>query len=370
MSYLGENNLFSFRDNFCEPIAGKSLNSASAAQFGRTMASEFNSAAIGCADEKLKPLIFAVCSGIAECGGSVYMCENIDMPSFRHGFPLTGAKCGIYISGADEPHFSFFNHNGFPVSSDKMKSIMQSEITFRKSVQSGKITSISSFHEIYTSFLRENTLPDLLPVNAGISCGNRYVRRLWQEFFTDSDDTLIFQVSDNGDHVNAYSSGLGFISYDRLILAYCIMLWKNGQAVYLPEHFHYAADETAQKYGYELIRFDADKKYPDEAGKQRFLKDALFMCIKLSADRNKFTELIKETPSFASSVRQIPFDSPENFNFGKSIIEPSGRVIITASGKNRLSLVAQSYDAETAAELCSFWDNKLRRMGSCTNFFN
>jgi len=107
MSYLGENNLFSFRDNFCEPIAGKSLNSASAAQFGRTMASEFNSAAIGCADEKLKPLIFAVCSGIAECGGSVYMCENIDMPSFRHGFPLTGAKCGIYISGADEPHFSF-----------------------------------------------------------------------------------------------------------------------------------------------------------------------------------------------------------------------------------------------------------------------
>ncbi|MBQ8296877.1 MAG: hypothetical protein IJX77_03750 [Ruminococcus sp.] len=368
MSYLGENEYLSFRENFCEPLPGLPFTAAYAADFGKNIPLCFRKLAVGCGNEKLRHILLALCSGIAESGRDVFICENTELPSFRYGFPITGADCGIYISGIREPRFCFFGRNGYPMSSELLRRIIDAK-PHENSAACGKIIPVCSLGSIYVSNIRDSVCGDSLPISAGISCGNREIRRLWNEFFTDNDDTLIFQISDDCQRVNAYITELGFISYDRLILAYSIMLWREGHTVYLPESFHYAAEDTAKRLGYELIRFDPDKEIPAEAVNQRFLSDSLYMCVRLAENREKFFGLLKEVPAFTSSRREIPAVIPGNTVKEKVFHEPDGVVRVSRSGKNSLSLVVQSYETETAAELCSQWDEKLRKISSCTNLF-
>ncbi|MCD7810686.1 MAG: hypothetical protein LUG91_02375 [Ruminococcus sp.] len=369
MSYLGENDLLSFRDNFCEVLPNKNFTSANAADFGISLPAKFGSIAVGCADEKMRHILFALCSGIADSGRDAYICENTDLPSFKHGVSIINPDLGIYISGSRRPTFSFFSGTGFPANKAQMRSIFNSERSETPEFV-GKIIPVSSLNDIYIANISENISSEQIPVNARVSCGNKHIRKLWNEFFRSEseNDSLIFQVSDDGQHVNAYSSEIGFISHDRLILAFSLRLWRQGQAVFLPENFHYAADDLAEKYGYRLNRFCSDTDIPHEAVSQRFLNDPLFMCVKIVSEYSKFIRLIKETPVFASAKREIYYADSANIHGEKHIIEALGRIHITSGGKNRITLIAQSYDAETAAELCSEWDEKLSN--AYTNLFH
>lgn len=369
MSYLGENSYLSFRDNFCEPLPGISMDSSIASASARKAASFFKRFAVGCSSERLKHFLYSFCAGIAECGKDVFICENTDLPSFKFGFPLTASDCGIFLSGSDALRISFFDGNGFPLNSKAMSEIMNSPENITDA-QCGKITHISSFRNIYINNIRDILGERTFPLCAGISCGNREIRILWQEFFNDADDTLIFQVSDDGQRVNAYSTELGFISYDRLVLAYCIMLWKKGQTVWLPENFHFAADNMAESNSYRFKKFSIENTVPEEAAEQRFLNDPLFLCTTLVSNRDSFLKSVAETPKFTSAKRDLCVNLNSGMPYDKAIIEPNGKVFISKSGKNRISLVAQAYDSETAAELCSEWDRKLKLMCSCNNLFH
>lgn len=368
MSYLGENRSFSFRDSFCEPVDGTEINSSSAAELGRSISSLFSRFLCGCESEEQLPYLYALCGGISECGRDVFISECTDFPSFRFGAPIMSAECGIYISGKGN-RISFCGGDGYPMRRNLMRSAMEA-VPSEKSVKCGKIVRVSSLRNIYINNLKDTFGESLLPAAAGVSCGNKSVRTLWQEFFSDSDDSLIFQISEDGQRVNAYSTELGFISYDRLILAQCITLWKNGQTVFLPESFHYAADSTASSLGYKLKRYDPENGIPYDAAKQRFLGEPLYLCLCLAVKNSDFYEAVRSAPQFTSAKREIPAVPEAVSMCGKSIVEPHGIIRIAQSGKKRISLVAQAYDAETAAELCSSWQEKIRQMSSCTNLFH
>lgn len=363
MSYLGENGLFSFRDGYCEVLPDKKLDTASAADFGRKVSVHFKRFAIGCGRENLCHIVYSLCAGIAECGKDVFLCENTEIPPFKYGFPLTGADCGIFVA---ENRIFFFGKRGFPVNSEKLTSVMAQQKA-ADSEKCGRIIHVSSFERIYLNSITDEPDKSGLPLSAGISCGNRGIRKLWHEIFSDEDDSLIFQISDTGERVNAYSTEHGFISFDRLILAYSIMNLKAGQDIlWLPDKFHFAAERTAAEHGLLLKRFDADKEIPEEASEQRFLTDCLYMCAGLASDREKFFSILNSVPKITSAKRDIA--CPENccVPLDKPVLEPEGRVFITRSGKNRLSLIAQAYDTETAAELCAQWNEKLRILSSCS----
>lgn len=367
MRYLGENELFSYRGNICEPVSGAGFLAADAVRAGRSAASLFKRAAVGFSDEIHRHIFMAFSSGASESGAEVLMCGNTNISSFRYGIPVINADCGIYISGSSVPHFTFFGRDGFPLSRDLMKKIM--ELPLPDSTACGELVSVSALENIYSSFIRNAADTDSLPINAGISCGNRMIRSLWRSFFSDSDDSLIFQISDDCSRVNAYITEAGFVSYDRLIMAYSIMLWKNGETVYLPEDFHYIADNTASDKGYSLVRFSPEEGYPAEAVRQRFLGDPLYMCVRLAESREQFFSLLKEVPEFTSARRNVSSGLSCDGGTDRVFSEPDGLVRISQSGKGLLSLTVQSCDSETAAELCSVWSEKLRRMSLCSGFF-
>ncbi|MBR1591948.1 MAG: hypothetical protein IJ666_02930 [Ruminococcus sp.] len=347
MGYVGENNYFSFRDGGCEGKNGHSIDTTGAAYLGRVLSGLFGRFSIGCGGFENLPLVYSLCGGISECGKDVYICENTDIPSFVFGCPLISADCGIYVR---DGKIIFYDRNGFIFPDVRLIEIMNGKPA-KKSEKCGRISSLTSFRDIYINNIADSlNISSAMP--AGISCGDRAVRSLWFEFFTGDDDELIFQISNDGSRVNAYSNEYGFIPYEKLILIYAVMHNKNS-TVYLPWDIHYAADYIEKL---NVKRFDYNDMPPQAVG-QRFLKDALYMCTHIAENRYSLGRIMKEIPSIAAARRDIVSDSETS---GKVIESENGRIILKRSGKNRISLTAQAYSSETAAELCSQWAEKLR----------
>lgn len=368
MGYIGENSKFSFRDGFCEPIAGTVITSSDIAEFGRALAGLFSHISIGCENEETLHMVYAMSSGIAECGSDVFLCKNTDLPSFRYGLTITASECGVYFSGSLQK-LSFFYENGFPLSDVHLEKIMNAEPS-STAIKCGKITMFDSLRQIYLNNIRDSLCKNKFPIKAGISCGSKIIRNLWREFFTGEDDSLIFQISDDGQKVNAYNTELGFISHEKLILAYALINMKSGEELWLPNGFHYAAKEICSESNIIVNEYNSQNSIPTEAVLQRFMKDPLFMCIALTSERNILLETLRKLPGFASAKREIILNLSLYEPFSKTISYPEGKVNITKSGKNRVALIAQAYDSETAAELCSICQEKLQKQSSCNNFFH
>ena len=363
MAYIGENAHFSFRSGLCEALPRASVGSAEVAALGRTLTRFFGRFCVGCEDYKRLSTLYALCSGISECGGEVCICESTDMPSFRFGLPLVSADCGIFVSGGSSLKIAFFDSRGFELPQIRLAEIMRAEAP-EPAESSGRISAMTSFAGIYVNNLRDSlNLTEPLP--AGISCGSRAVRALWRELFTGEDDELVLQLSDNGSRVNAYSTKFGFISADKLTLAYCIMAARAGDTVLLPDDFHYAAELTGSLPEGAILRYPAENGVPDVSGQSRFLRDPLYMCADLLRDREAFFALMSELPQISGARREIAFDGAESYSKPKRLQTSRGRVIITRSGRNMLSVLAQALSAETSAELCAEWCEKLRKADKC-----
>jgi len=362
MSYSGENKYFSFRDGICESLPDVTVSSSAAAEFGRILSGFFKRFSIGCDSFGHNHILYAICCGISECGRDIYVCENTDLPSFRFGFPLLSADCGIYVGGNGKNiKISLFNKNRFPLNDSQLKNIMNG-LPAEISEKSGKITAATSFRSIYIDNIADSVGGIKASIPAGISCGNRSVRSLWHEFFTGEDDELVFQISDDGQRANAYSTEAGFISYEKLLLTYAVILSEKEKEVYIPEDFHYAADFINDENQLGFIRFSPEESIPEKAADQRFLYDTLYTCVSLASDRKKFMQTLKKLPQFASSKREITLNNAEKIPVKKAYSENGGKILISRSGKNRITLTAQAYNSETAAELCHSWSEKLRRM--------
>lgn len=351
MSYIGENKYFSFRDNYCEAIMP--VSSVEASELGRTVARLFTRFSVGTNCFNRLPILYALCSGISECGKDVYVCENTDMPSFRFGYPLLSADCGIFINGDSELKLSFFGNIGLPLNEHILKEIAYSEPS-APSERSGRIHSITSFNSIYINNIADS-LGNRKIIDAGISCGNKAVRSLWLEFFSGESDKLVFQIADDGQRVNAYSAEIGFISYEKLMLAYCLNQTEKGCTVWLPDTFHYGADFLNTD---RIKRFSTETGLPKNAENTRFLRDSLYMCTHIAEN---LIETVQRLPKIASAKREITLSGMEYIPKNHTIDDKKGRIIITQSGKNRISLLAQTLSAETASELCAVWTEKIKQ---------
>lgn len=364
MSYIGENEHFSFRDSSCEILPNAAVSSAEAAELGRTLSRFFSRFSVGCMGFERLPVMYALCSGISECGRDVYACENTDMPSFRFGLTLLSAECGIFISESGGLKFTFFNKSGFGLPDKILEEIMKASPA-PASEHTGRINSVTSFRSIYINNVADSLGRERSLTPAGISCGNAAVRSLWLEFFSGDDNELVFQISDDGQRVNAYSTELGFISFEKLTLAYCLTLIKDGKNVWLPEDFHYAADNIDNAAEKHIMRFNRADLITDEGGESRFLRDPLYMCTHLAKSKESLLTAVRNIPSIASAKREITVADIKRLTESRTVSDEKGRVVISRSGKSRVTLVAQSLSAETASELCAFWTERIRKIGSC-----
>lgn len=358
MEYIGDNSSFRFMNGVCESVPGADISAAAAAEIGRLLAARFGRFCAACDCFSHIPHLYALCSGIADSGKDVYVCENTDLPSLRFSYPLLSADCAVFISGNGCLRLHVFGKNRLPVSGELLAEIFSSKYS-RNSSGCGRIDSVTSFRPIYINNI-VSSLPDCtIPFSAGISCGKRSVRDIWLSFFSGSDDELLFQVSDEGQNVNAYSAKYGMISDDKLRLAYAVLFSPDNKVI-LPESFHFAAEKT----GLSVTRIECPDHITDSFS-LRLLTDPLYVCTNLAADKNAFFRTVEKLPELAAVKREIVIDFGNYAPFRRIINTPHGRLILTRSGINRLSLAVQACSMEAAAEMCSSWSDKLNRMYRC-----
>ena len=353
MDYSGENGIFRFSEGCCEVLPHNELTSNAAAQLGAKLAGSFRRISAGCDSFSHMHLLYAICSGISSAGKDVYVYENTDLPSFRFSYPLLSSDCGVFISGNGSVKLKLYGAERLALSGEETARILTGKPA-ETSEKCGRIISVSSFRDIYICNLTDALGNSSLPIPAAVSCGSRSVRTLWEAFFTGSDDELVFQVSADGQKVNAYSSELGFISNEKLQLA-CAAADSSKETVVLPDSFHIDAELTGLPVK-RVPDFGKTLKKPP-----RFLVDPLYMCIKLASNRKIMLDTIKNLPELASVRREITADFSGLLPFYRIIAGNGHRIILSRSGRNRLALAVQAHSAETALEICGEWCDKLRR---------
>lgn len=341
MGYSGENNCFRFSDGCCESLPGRVISAADAASFGETIALNFRRFSVGCDSFSHIHHLHALCSGISGTGKEVYILENTDLSSFRFGYPVLSSDCGIFLSGSGCLKISIYNADKMPLSGEIIAEIMNSH-TPRSSSKCGKIIPVSSFREIYICNLKERLTEHKL--NAAVSCGTRSIRTLWEEFFTNECDDLVFQVSTDGQNVNAYSATIGFIPMEKLQAAYSA-LFDNSESCSLPDN--------ACVYAQNSISNSYDAFIP------RFITDPLYMCTKLVSERDRFLETLRFMPEVTTVKREIIVNFSDLLPLKKVYDSGNSKVFLDRSGKNRISMLIQSLSSETASELNDFWSHKL-----------
>ena len=360
MSFYGENNLFSFRDNICEQITKEPLTVSQLAEFGSKVNFNGKIIAVGFESDMLKSYAYSLASGIAQQGCNVIITENAVLPAFICGLNKISVSYGMYISSANPLIIQIYNGFGVPCSSEFLLNNSKKE---KNCSNIGKISSYLHINELYLNEIH-NSFENNTKINAGISCGNKSIINMWSDFFADNSDEIILQISQCGTKVNIYSSETGFISHEKLMLAYALHLMKNKENPALPENIHFIAQELAEKHNCKITEGGSD--YNSIILKQRFTIDPLFLCIQLLNKIDSFYELCSEIPDFYTAKREF---STEYFDLfaEKTIIDNNGRIKISNSGKKRITLTAQAYNAETAAELCCFWQNKINSFSHSHN---
>lgn len=360
MSYYGENSRFVFANSFCEPISGKNFSVEDSVAFGKALSREFKKIAVSFDNQSSVSQAMAMCAGISDSGCTAFLCPDTNMSALKYSLNLIDADCGVFISEHSSPKFNLVRKNGFSLSKKSMTNLL-CEDNSGTNTASGEIINVSSMNSLYIQNLKSFFNSAKLPANVGISCGNCQIRSLWKNFFAGKDDGFVFHVSDDGQTVNGFDMKNGFISYERLILAYCLMFADKSREIYLPEWFHFSAEKIADSYGISIKRFNTDAEIiPENAAKQRFLIDPLFMCLNLSQNPDKLSHILSEIPKFAVIKRDIPLPEKESSLIGSSFSEKNSRISIQRNGKNTLALIIQSHDAETAAEIAENWKMKLK----------
>ncbi len=355
MAIFGEKPHFSFTEGCWEALSG--AGSREVAEIGRLLSGSFKRIHAGCDQFSQLHLLYALCSGASEQGSQIWLCENTDLPSLRFGGRIMGADCSVFIHGSGLRLF-LFGKDGFPISAEKLRKIANSQ-PIQLPEKPGQIHSSTSFRSIYISNIADNSTGRRASISAGVSCGSSSVRSLWLEFFTGSDDQLVFQVSEEGMRVNAYSAKLGFISAEKLTIAYACQQAARGETVWLPEDLHFAADSVKG----DIRRFSPEE-IPPAAAAQRFLTDPLFMCVELASNKERLLRTVSELPGMATVSREVALQPGASLSGKTRFSAENGRVIAAPSGTGRIRVVAQSHSMEAASELCADWCQRLRRAPS------
>ena len=344
-----DNRIISVSSGLCE--GGRGFGTREASMLGRRLSGKFPCISLGCDGFSCLPLVYALCSGASEGGSEVLLCENTDLPSLRFGGKITGADCTVFVSGRDQPQLHFFGKTGFPLSPEELLAVISAAPS--AGTAPGAIRQITSFRGIYVGSIAESLGGKGTAIPSMISCAGSSVRSLWLEFFTGRDSRLVFQVSANGRSACAYMADKGYIPGETLMIAYACQASASGETVWLPEELHFAADSISG----DIRRFPADS-VPPAATAQRFLTDPLYMCAALASDMERFRRTLSELPAMTTVRRELSVG--EKTVPYAEFSRKSGRVLTRSAGPGRLAVIAQSYSAETASELCADWCRQFR----------
>ena len=168
----------------------------------------------------------------------------------------------------------------------------------------------------------------------------------------------------------------------RLLALVALLELEKGAAVAVPAWAPAVIDELGASLGGRVLRLGRDREAREVYERSPWLRDALFAAGYLTAAMGRtgqtLAELLGRLPPFTISSAEIPLQGGrgelmEAFTGRFRRSEPAGTGVRLRAGggwvyvaplirRRSVRLLAEGADAETAQELCGFYEDEIRRL--------
>lgn len=321
----------------------------------------------------------ALLSGISSSGGTCFDCENITLPVLAYTGRLLNCKLLVFVNSSDKTDILIKNRGLLPLTRTQER-LLESGLKRGEYLSAGwesfsRINRFTGALPLYTAFL--DSITDFVtPYNLYINASGRLGAEIYLPYLkkTGKGKTpLTISLSEDGTRAEIISEE-GNLSYNEMLCIAAVKAAERGAEVALPFSFPRSIDEILDFYGKKSLRYyassmdNSDSRARRIASRQTFLTDGFALAmsvlrylsekklslseikdfIPISTQENRFIRITCPPQRIIKRIKA----SPEE-NEGAVLSSDGERVFIRSNRDGTgLFLYAESFTAETAAELC------------------
>jgi len=362
--------LVSQYDGICEGLP-KWNTAETALKAGSALTVLSNRIAIGYSHKNGESLAAAAAAGAVAHGASVWLGGACTLSQLIYLAELTDCEILLWIQGEKIMQLRPFNAGGFLLTEQQAGRVWQAleADTCRQILQSGSLHHAETLHALWAESCRKLLPPPEFDIT--VSCANPALRSAAQELFSGGTGRRItLSLSEDGTKITAFSSESGMLRHEQLLLLSLLSVREQNQPLAVPADFHLSAEDFAAQYHGKIIRIH---DYQD-TGAALYRSQALCMDgIRLFSHVLRVLHDKHLTPAQAAAL--LPALCTVQHEVSTSLTRQNIAQLCSSNPDARISIIMPPHSklvklrvhadsVETAAELCGFWEKKLRILES------
>ena len=316
-------------------------------------------------------LAAAAACGAAAHGASVWLAGECALSQLIDSGERISCEILLWVQGEKTIQLRPFNTGGFPLTEQQSNRVWQAleADTCGQILPSGSIHHIESLHALWAESCRNLLPPPEYEIT--VSCANTALRTAAQKLFSGgTGQRITLSLSEDGTKAAAFSSESGMIRHEQLLLLSLLSIQEFHQPLCVPDNFHMSAETFAsQNHGRILRTASHDDQNAQLYRQQGICTDG----VKLFAHFLRILHQRTLTP--AQAVALLPELCTVQHEVTTSLTRQHVEQIQQANPDTRISIIMPPHSkfvklrvhadsVETAAELCGFWEKKLRLLES------
>lgn len=315
--YMGENGF--------DERGGMRLNPETCVKLGAAIGTAATGKKVGIANDGSKQasiMQLAVEAGLAGSGSSVWRFGKGFEAKLNFLINFCGLETGLFINGVPEKNVRVCGEGGLSIRRNTEREIekMMSKCEFHEIPESEirEICDMSSVNLLYNQELMKQAPFGFLGLGVTFKSANEEIKDLLvncaSKLGAHESEELIFTVDNTGTKLSAETKEIK-AEHEKLLAVCCFNEMKNGKDVAVPYDAPAYLDSLATACDRKVYRYlgtpadDSDLVARNLAAKQIFVRDGLFLAIKLLS-------LMKEKEC---SLEQLIYELPEKYIIRKTV---------------------------------------------------
>lgn len=376
-------------DSGVSEASGAQLTAESCVKLGAAVGSTRQGKKAGVAFDgtsSAKVMHMAVTAGLMSAGSRVWNFSDCFEAQLNFFVNFCGLGTGLFVVGGENKAIKICGESGLsiPRSFERDIEARMAKCEFRTAAESEirPCSDMSAVKTLYKQEIIRQAPCGLGNVGCTVTSDNETIEFIMQDILSklncNEKKTPLFHINNAGTAAYAVLESGERVDFERLLALCCYNEIKNGRDIAVPYDAPQFLDAIGESYGRQVYRYlsspadNSDSNARRLAAKQPFVRDALFMAVKLLSIMNErdleLEILLKELPQCYIIKKVLPFSlkpselsgivgeetvSVSNNREGVQIVRDGGHLLIIPerNGEN-LRILAQAASMEAASELC------------------
>ncbi len=369
--------------------SGTKLNAETCVRLGAAVGSTRNGKKTGIGFDGSKSAMsmqMAVMSGLIGAGSNVWSFGECFEAQLNFLVNICGLSAGLFVCGKNGREIKICGEGGLSIPRHFERSIESgmSKCEFHETEEGEmkEISDMASVKQLYQQELMKRAPYGLSGIEVTVESENESINKLMgtvlERLGAEENTDFKITIDRTGTKLTSLVNGEK-IPYEKMLAVCCLNEMKNGRDIAVPYDAPMFLDELAHLYSRKVFRYlstpadNSDSPARRLAAKQIFVRDALFLTVKLLSVMKErecaMEELLNELPEkyIASKTVSIDFSpanlaglvGQEDVDFKNSLegirlIRSSGKLLIVPerSGEE-VKILAEADTMEAANELCA-----------------